>query len=308
MPFTLNLSGTSQVDDSIILAFDQQFIVAAAQEQVMDQFASYKASIGAKSIEFPKYAQLALATTPLDEVEDVTSEAMSDQQIIITPAEYGKVVTTTKLASLQTGGKADLAAARLVGLNMGRTLDKLAILALEGSSNVSTVDGGAESALTAGDVMTVSYLNKLYNKLSRSSIAPLSDGLYVAVMHSDCIHDLIDSAGTGSWQDINKYARPETVLMNEVGMVAGFKIVRNNHITISADAGDAAVDTYKTIAMGFNALGKAVSSEPKMVLSGPFDKLSRFVNIGFFACLNYGIVDQDALHVGITASSVGANV
>jgi N4-gp56 family major capsid protein len=307
MPFTTNLSGTTQVDNSIIDLMDAQFIVASAQEQVMDQFVTYKASIGAKSIEFPKYAQLALSTTPLTEDEDVTSEAMSDSQIILTPAEYGKVVTTTKLASLQSGGKADLAASRLVGLNAGRTLDKLAILALEASSNAVTVDGGAEAALTAGDVMTVSFLNALYNKLARASIMPLSEGMFVAVMHDDILHDLRSSAGTGGWQDVNKYSRPETVLMNEVGMLCGFRIVRDNNITISADAGDAAVDTYRTLCFGFNALGKAVSKEVSPTLTGPFDKLGRFVNFGWHGALQYKIVDQDALWVGITASSVGSN-
>mgnify|MGYP003540536998 CR=1 FL=1 len=73
MAFTLNMSTTSSVDNSIILAYDQQFIVAAAQEQIMDQFVSYKKMIGAKSIEFPKYSQLALATTALDEDDDVQS-------------------------------------------------------------------------------------------------------------------------------------------------------------------------------------------------------------------------------------------
>jgi N4-gp56 family major capsid protein len=274
----------------------------------MDQFATYKASISAKSIEFPKYAQLALATTPLDEDDDVTSEAMSDSQIILTPAEYGNVVTRTSLAQLQSGDRVDLAAARLVGMNMGRTMDKLAILSLDASSNSATVDGGAESALTAGDVMTVSFLNALYNKLARASVQPLSDGMYVCVMHDDVIHDLRNSAGSGSWVDINKYARPESVLMNEVGMLCGFKIVRDNHATLTADAGDALVDTYRSYALGFNAFGKAVSQESQMVISGPYDKLSRFLNIGWKGCFQYKIVDQDALWMGITASSVGVNV
>jgi N4-gp56 family major capsid protein len=308
MAFTLNMSTTSSVDNSIILAYDQQFIVAAAQEQIMDQFASYKASINAKSIEFPKYAQLALATTPLDEDDDVTSEAMSDSQIILTPAEYGNVVTRTALASLQTGGKADLAAARLVGMNMGRTMDKLALLALDASSNSLTVDGGAESALDANDIMTTTFLNTLYNKLARSNVQPLSDGMYVFVAHDDVIHDLRNSAGAGSWVDINKYARPESVLMNEVGMLCGFKIVRDNHSTITADAGALLVDTYRSYALGFNAFGKAVSQESQMVISGPYDKLSRFLNIGWKGCFQYKIVDQDALWMGITASSVGANL
>lgn len=308
MPFTTNLSGTAELDHSIILEFDKQFIVAAAEEGVMEQLVSYKKQVDAKSIAFPKYSQLTLATTALTETDDVTSEAMADVQVLLQPAEHGKVVTTTKLANLQTGGVADLAAAKLVGINMGRTQDKLAILAAEGSANSLTVDGGAESALDATDVMTVTFLNVLYNKLARASVAPLSDGMYVAVLHDDVIHDLRNSAGSGSWQDINKYKNPEMILRNEVGMIAGFKILRDNNITISADAGASAVDTYKTICLGFNALGKAVSKDPGMVLSGPFDKLGRFLNVGWHGCFKYGIVDQDALWVGITASSVGANV
>lgn len=308
MAFTTNMSGTAQVDDSIITAFDAQFIVAAAQEQIMDQFVTYKAQIGAKSIEFPKYAQMALATTPLDEDDDVTSEAMVDSKITLLPLEYGSVITKTQLASLQTGGKADLAAAKLVGLNMGRTLDKLALLALGASSQSLTPTAGAESALVAGDIMTVTFLNQLYNKLARSSIAPLSDGMYVAVLHDDQIFDLRNSSGSGSWVDINKYSKPESVLMNEIGQLCGFKIVRDNHVYINADGGAALVDTYHGVFMGFNALGLAVSNSPQGVISGPYDRLSRFLNVGWKACLKYGIVDQDALYLGITASSVGVNV
>lgn len=307
MAFTTNMTAAAQVDNSIVELFDQQFIVAAAEMGVMDQFVSYKADIGAKSIEFPKYAQMALATSTLDEDDDVTSEALSDSQIILTPAEYGNVVTTTKLANLQTGGKADLAAARLVGMNMGRTLDKLAILAAEASSNELTVDAGAESALTAADVMTAAFLNKLYNKLARTNIQPLADGMFVAVMHEDVIFDLRAETGAGSWQDVSKYQSHIQVLKNEVGTLGGFRIVRDNHITINTDAGDTAVDTYHTLCMGFNALGKAVSKVPSMSLTGPFDKLGRFVNIGWHGVLQYKIVDQDALWIGTTASSIGTN-
>lgn len=308
MPFTTNLSGTTQLDNSLVLAFDQQFIIAAAQEGVMEQFVSYKKDIGAKSIDFPKYSQLALATTALTETDDVTSEAMADAQIILTPAEYGNVVTTTKLASLQTGGKADLAAARLVGINMGRTLDKLCVLAGEAGTNSITPSGNAEAAIdTTNDLMSPTFLNKVYNKLARASVAPLSDGMYVAVMHDDNIYDLRASSAAGSWQDINKYSNSVAVLKNEVGMLGGFRIVRNNHCTITTDAGALAVDSYRSLFLGFNALGKAVSKEPNGVISGPFDKLGRFVNVGWHGVLQYKQVDSDALWVGITASSIGAN-
>jgi len=155
--------------------------------------------------------------------------------------------------------------------------------------------------------MTPTFLNKLYNKLSRSNIQPLDNGLYVAVMHDDVIHDLRNETGSGSWQDINKYARPEDVLRNAVGVLSGFMIVRDNNISINADAGDTTVDTYHTLAMGFNALGQVESQPGEMRISGPFDKLGRFLNVGWHWVGQYGIVDTDALYVGTTASSIGAN-
>lgn len=306
MPFTTNLSGTAQVDDSLVLAFDKQFIVAAAEMGVLDQFVQYKQDIGAKSIQLTKYNQLALATTPLTETDDVTSIAMSDSQILITPQEYGAAVTKTALASLQSGGKIDLAAAKLVGMNMGRSQDALAAAALDASSNSLCTNAGGKGSLTASDVCTVGFLNKLYNKLARSNVMPLADGFYVLVAHDDVIYDIRNATGAGSWMDVNKYAKPEIVLKNEVGSLCGFRIVRDNLATLEADVATT-VDGYHMYAMGFNALGKAVSQEPGGVLSGPFDKLGRFVNVGWKGCLNYKIVDQDAVWLGICASSVGAN-
>ncbi len=306
--FTTVMTSSAEVDDSIILEYDRQFIVAQADEGVMDQFVSYRSEINAKSIEFPKYDQLPLKTTPLLEKEDPASDALVDNQIILTPAEHGGVVTTTKLANLQTGGRADLAASRLTGISAQRTLDKLAVLAAEASSNELTPTGGAENTLLATDVMTAQFLNKLYNKLARQKIAPLSGGMYVAVMHDDVAHDLRNSVGSGSWVDVSKYSRPEEVFRNEVGMLGGFRIVVDNNITINTDAGSTTVDTYHTLCMGFNALGKAESSPLMQKITGPYDKLARFVNIGWHWCGQYGIVDQDALYLGTTASSVGANV
>lgn len=308
MAFTTVLTGVADVDDSVILEFDQQFIVAAAQEHVIDQFVSYKKDIGAKSIQLPKFSQLSLATTPLVEADDVVSEALVDAPILLTPAEHGNVVTTTKLANLQSGGTADIAAARLVGMNAGRTQDKLGLLALDASTNVLTPAGGAEAAVVAGDVMTTTFLNQLYNKLARANVQPLSDGMYVAVMHDDVIHDLRNSAGAGSWQDIKKHTDASEILRNEVGQLAGFKIVRDNLSLINADGGASLVDTYYSHFMGFNALGKAESKSAEMVATGPFDKLNRFVNLGWHGVMQYKIVDQDALFTGISSSSLGVNV
>lgn len=307
MAYTTVMTTVADVDSSILTAFDAGFIVAAEQSDVMTPFVQYKADIGAKAIEFPKYATLAAATTPLTEDEDVASEALVDSKITFLPVEYGKVVTKTALSSLQTGGKSDLAAARLVGQNVGRTQNILAIRALEASTNLVLPGAVAnEAALVAGDVMTAAVLNKIYNKLARTNIPFLADNLYVAFMHDDVIADLRAGAAAGDWTDVVKYATPETALRNEVGVYKGFRIVRNNDCLIGVDAGAVAVDSYKSSFMGFNGLGQAVSKAPGMVITSS-DKLNRFVNVGWHGVMKYGIVDTDAVWTALTASSLGAN-
>lgn len=306
MAFTTNLSGTTQVDDSIVLAYDQAYLVAVGQDNVMDQFVSRRTQIGAKSITLPKYARLAAATTPLGETEDVTSAALSDTGIVITPLEYGNVVTRTNLASLQTGGTIDMAAAQLVGLNHGLTMDKLAINAMDASTNSYIVAGKAAGDVQAGDIVSDAFLNYFYNKLARASV-PLIDGAYVMVAHDDVIADLRNATATGSWTDVSKYSSPESVLRNEVGMFKGFRIVRDNNATFADQAGAGTVDLYNSYFFGFNAVGKATSQEGRMVATGPFDKLNRFVNLGWYEVSAFKIIDQDALWVGQCASSVGAN-
>ena len=308
MAFTTNLSGTTELNDSIVQEYDQQFILSYAEEGVASQFATYKKEISSKSIDFTRYDQLALATTALTETDDVTSEAMVDNKVTLTPEEIGNVVTTTKLANLQTGGKADLAAARLVGINAGRTKNKLAQLALDASTNVLYAnDATATANIDAADIMGSSELNKAYNKLSRASVPGVADGMYVALMHDDVIHDIRDSASAGEWQNVLSYKSPEQVLRNEVGMFRGFIIIRDNQCLVSADAGSGTVDVYKSHFLGFNALGLAESMPVEMRATGPFDKLSRFLNIGHLGVYKHLIVQQDALWTYESASSVGAN-
>ena len=304
--FTTNLSGTTQLDDSLVLAFAQSYLVSVGQNNVMDQFVQLREDIGAKSIQLTKYARLALATTPLTETDDVTSEAMADSQILLTPAEYGNVVTTTNLANLQSGGKADLAAAEIVGLNHGSTMDKLAILALDASTNSYIIGGTAAGSVASNQVASDVFLNYFYNKLARMSV-PTINGAYVMVAHDDVIADLREATGVGSWVDVTKYATPETVLANEVGMYKGFRVVRDNNATFADQTGAGTVDLYNSYFVGANGLGKAVSQTGQMVISGPFDKLGRFVNIGWKETCKYGIIDQDAVWLGQCASSKGAN-
>lgn len=303
--FTSNMTKAATVDDSLIKLWDEGVIIAAQPELIMDQFANVKVDIGAQTIQFTKYSTLTKATTALTDGEDVTSVALSDTAVTLTPVEQGLSVTTTNLANLQTGGKVDRAALQLIGINMGQTLDTLAINVLEASTNELVVGQSAATSLTASNLLTTAYMEKAYNKLKRSAI-PKVNGAYVCIMHPDVASDLRNTASAGDWVDVTKYATPDQTLKNEVAMFKGFRVIENANITIGANV-NGYVDQYKTLCFGFNALGKAVSQAPGIRVTGPFDKLGRFVNLGWYGVLKYGIIDQNALWMISSASSFGNN-
>ena len=306
MAFTTNMTGTTALDDSILTAFDAGFILENAQADVMSQFAATASfDIAAGSYQLPRYSQLTVVTTPLTQDEDVASEAMADTKVVFTPAEYGKVVTRTNLASLQTGGKVDLAAAKLVGINVGRTMNKLACLALDASTNKRIVDGVAEGSLAATNVIDRDEVNRAYNRLARKSV-PMVGDRYVAIAHEDVLFEVRNDVTAGGWVDVNKYSKALKVLNNEVGDFGGFRWIRNNDATFADQSGAGTVDMYNSYFIGFNALGKAASLDPTIVFTST-DKLNRFVNVGWKAALEFKIVESDAVQIVQSASSVGAN-
>ena len=309
--YTSVMTGTAEVDDSIITGWAAGFISAAAQADQITPLANIKVQPGAATININKFDKIALATTPLTEREDVTSTALVDHKVALTPVEYGAAVTTTTLASLQTGGKVDLAAAQMIGMNLGETRNKLATLALEASTNVIIPGAGTEAGLVSTDVMSPSLLNKVYNKMKRALVPTLPGlpGLYAALMHDDVIHDLREGTGAGSWQDLSKFTPEQAAMlpMNAIGVFKGFLILSNSHCSFGDQTGAGTVDAYKSSFGGANGLGDAEASAPGLTFTGPFDKLGRFVNVGHYGVYCYKIVDTDAVWSTLTASSVGAN-
>jgi N4-gp56 family major capsid protein len=306
--FTSTMTDSTSVGDSILSLWNQATLFEAAAELVTDQLATVRVAANAGTIYFPRFGQMANVTSALTNKEDVTSVEITDTAVSILPLEYGAAVTTTKKANLASDGRLDSAATRLVGQNMGSSMDKLAITKLEAFSTTVIYPNAATAAsnISTSDVLDKTFANRLYNKLSRKNIPALKDGMYFGVAHEDCLFDLRNEVGAGSWVDVNKYSNATTVLRNEVGMFGGIRWLRSKNVTVTANS-NGTIDTYKVNVLGFNALGKAVSEEPHIVISGPFDKLLRFVNVGWFGVFEYGVVDTDNMVQGICASSVGNN-
>lgn len=296
----------ANLGDSQIALMDAAFLISGTDKIVIDQVTTIKREFMAKSIDLPRYTKLAKATTPLTDGTAPTPVALADTKVTITPAEQGNVTTTTNLANLQTGGKADLAAAQLHGQNMAETANALGLIVGEAGSNILLANAAAsEAAIVAGDTVQASDLNYVYNRLSRANVPMFPGETYIAVAHPDVLEDVKLLTG---FVEIQKYKDAGVLLQNEIGVFKGFRWLSSAGVTINTDAGAAAVDTYHTQFYGINGIGKAVSQEPRLVISGPFDALQRELNIGWYGVFKYSIVDSDAHWIITSSSSLGANV
>jgi len=266
------ITTAATLDDSLITLIDQEVIVSGAGINKIDPFVETVVDIGAKSIQFTIYSKLAKATTALTDGTDVDSVAMADASVLITPKEYGAVVTPTKLANLQTGGKADRAGARLVGINLAETSNQLGINALEDGTN--TTAAGTSGTLAVAD------LRGAYQRLATSRI-PKINGYYVAFMNPAQVSDIKDDYIT-----IAQNTNLELATNGVVGTLEGFIIVE-----------DADVTAGQVNCFGMGALGKAVSMMPDTTITGPFDKLGRMVNLGWYGVMEYKIVDDNAIEI-----------
>jgi len=302
MVWTTTSTLTTDLTDSVITEWDKGVLLSYTPELVCMNLATVKIEMGVAIHTFTKYDNLTLISSALTEDADATSVVPADTAVTLTPAEYGNVITRGKIVNFQTGGKVDTAAAMLVGRNMGASVDKLGITALEAFSTTRIYPNTASAAsnLTEADVLDKTFANRLYNKLARLNVAPIS-GSYFGIAHDDCLYDLRDDM-----VDISKYQDLTTVLQNEVGMFGGIRWLRSSNVTTTSNS-SGTIDSYKVNVLGFNALGFAAGEYPHPVISGPFDKLGRWLNIGWYGIFVWGVIDTAAMVQGICASSVGAN-
>jgi len=305
MAFKTNMSTTTQLDAHILDLYDQEFIISAERTLTrgLTSACTIKREAMQKSFKFTIYSKLTKITSALTEDTDVTRQQMSDSEVAITPEEYGTAVMNTKLANLQSGGVPDLAAARLVATNMEESIETIMIQVGEAGSNEIIVGQTAESSITASDTMTHAYIKQAMNKFKRTGIP----GPFIGIMHDDVIYDVKAETGETAWTRINEYANPEVVLENEIGMLGGFRIIDSPLVSVNADAGNSNVDTYHSQFFGYNAFGYAESEAPGGVLSGPFDALGRFVDIGWDGVFDFQLIDTNAHYLVTSASSLGAN-
>ena len=307
------------------VAFDRLAYFALRSELLFDQAADVQPTQQAmpgSGVTFTIFADIAAATSTLNEVTDVTPTALSDSQVTVTLAEYGNAVVTTAKLRGTSFLDVDASAANIIGYNAGDSIDQVVREVLAGGTNVVYATGGAttpssRTTVAAEDIIHADDVRKVVAQLRGANVATFN-GAYMGYIHPDVSYDFRSNTDVSAWRTPANYVNPAGIYNGEIGQFESVRFIETSRAKVFTNASDGSgstgtVDVYCTHIMGRQALAKAFSvtdgngAVPKIVRGNVTDLLMRLQPIGWYWLGGYGRFREASLRRIESSSSIGTN-
>lgn len=258
---------TNSLSEEMKTYYSDYLIDLAEPELVHDQFAQ-KHPIpknGGKTIQFRRYAPLSKDVNARRLAEGVTPKGQKLSMTIVeaTVEQYGGYIELTDMLMLTAIDNNLVQATRLLASQAGQVLDAITREELALGGNVQLCGDKTERAEISGEscYLTVAEIKKAVRTLKRENAQKI-DGSYVAIVHPDITHDLMND---NEWKYPHQYADPSAIYEGEIGKVAGVRFVETSEAKIWAK-GDTYTDSegetqtliadvYATFVLGADAYG-----------------------------------------------------
>ena len=300
---TGSFTGTSDISNLVKAAYDQYVRMALRSIPVMRSLADVKPvqqAMPGSSVVFSIYSDLAQATSTLTETLDVSSIALGNpSQVTVTLNEYGSAVTTTKKLNLTSFNDVDAALADIIAYNAADSIDSVVATVLTGGSNV--IYGGnatTTNTIDAADTISVADIRNAVTELRTNKALPRLGELYAAYLHPRQAADLRAESGTGGFQDIVKYTDnvSKTIIPGSVGVIEGAFVVETPRVPFAANTNSPAVNVYKAVVAGREALAEAMGQDINTIIGPEIDALRRFRTIGWYYFGGFARLREAALY------------
>jgi N4-gp56 family major capsid protein len=306
------LTGTSAISNLVQTAYDQYVRMALRSIPVMRALADVKPvqqAMPGSSVVFSIYSDLAQATTTLTETSDVSSIALGNpNQITVTLNEYGSAVTTTKKLNLTSFNDVDTALADIIAYNAADSIDAVVAAVLTGAGNTNIIYGGSATTtntIGTADKMQVTDIRQAVTELRTNKALPRIGELYAAYLHPRQTADLRAETGTGGFQELSKYVDRTPFVAGAVGVIEGAFVVETPRVPFSANTASPAVNVYRAVIAGREALAEAQGQDISTVVGPQIDALRRYHTIGWYYFGGFNILRTAALYQIQTAASNG---
>lgn len=321
------MAGETQLSSLSVdqVAFDRLAYFALRSELLFDQAADVQPvaqAMPGTGVTFTIFADIAAATSTLNEVTDVTPTALSDSQVTVTLNEYGNAVVTTAKLRGTAFLDVDSAAANIIGYNAGDSMDQVVRDVLAGGTNVVYATGGSTTptsreSISTDDILHADDVRKVVAQLRGANVATF-EGSYMGFIHPDVSYDFRSNTDVSAWRTPANYVNPEGIYNGEIGKFESVRFIETPRAKKFANASNGTsttgtIDAYCTHVMGRQALAKAFSVQdgngatPKIVRGNVTDILMRLQPLGWYWLGGYGRFREASLRRIESASSIGDN-
>jgi N4-gp56 family major capsid protein len=259
------------------------------------------------SVVFSIYSDLAQATSTLTEASDVSSIALGNpNQVTVTLNEYGSAVTTTKKLNLTSFNDVDSALADIIAYNAADSIDAVVAAVLTSGTNI--IYGGTATTtntIAAADKISVTDIRQAVTELRTNKALPRIGELYAAYLHPRQTADLRAETGTGGFQELSKYTDRTPFVAGAVGVIEGAFVVETPRVPFAANTNSPAVNVYKAVVAGREALAEAQGQDISTVVGPQIDALRRFHTIGWYYFGGFNLLRTSALYQIQTSATNG---
>lgn len=229
-------TGVAQLTSSVKAKYMAEYLLAAAGRSVWSQFIDWDSIVegqGGSSFKYVAYETMESddLAAKLPEKDDIEATALKDAEITVTPYEYGRRVTLTRLVRFQSHVKTRQAAAKLVGQNMTDTIERAIRRGVLSGTNVFMPNNNVlrtelvvSDTASDNDRATFEFLSQLVSMAQSMGIEPIGED-FVAVIHPAVEPDilgLVEVKGIG-------YNFPEPLYKGEVARLCGIRFVKSRY-------------------------------------------------------------------------------
>jgi N4-gp56 family major capsid protein len=151
--------------------------------------------------------------------------------------------------------------------------------------------------------MSVVAIREAVTSLRTNKAVPRINDLYAAYLHPRQAADLRAESGTGGFQALTQYVDRTPFVAGAVGVIEGAFVIETPRVPFAANTQSPAVNVYKAVIAGREALAEAQGQDISTVIGPEIDALRRFRTIGWYYMGGFARLREAALYRIESASS-----
>lgn len=271
---TVSQAIKSRYYDTLFLRVAEARLVHKQLGQLDRKIEKGQGGYGTGVVYWTRWLDLPVVSAGQGEGVPTTAVSMSAVNVTGSTAQYDAAVSISDILAYASFGDVMKAAMERLAYNAGLSIDTKVRNEVALSGTFQATGGITATAnwtgIPATGTATITEIRRARRTLNRNNALALSDGSFVAAIHTDVLYDLQADTTTGGWIDANKYtdANANKLMTGEAGKLMGVRFLETSQGYVRGTGVTASASIYVTSFFGRDAFGVTELQNLKTYIKG----------------------------------------